>query len=237
MRRIITVAPTALVLGFMLPAAASSGPVTWGAFTTTPLHAGTATTVSLGGGSTVDVLVNTGGTQGIGAADIGTTGAVATGLDYQHLIVFGIYNGGGAGSVPTTITFSNFHVGSGHVAGYVMVGAANGASSPITVTSSVPVQTWTQAGDTFDLDPNNTSPIFWNPLSGVFTTSAPVGNDSDGIVVRMGSLAQYGTVTISLQQPLDDGVDFSIGEEVASTTGAPGPPSGVSWGRIKSLMR
>jgi hypothetical protein len=218
----------------------ASGAVTWGDFITSMPVAGVTTTVSLGGGSSVDVLVSTGGTQGISAADFGATGATATGLDYQHLIAFGIFNGGGSGTVTTTILFTNFHAGPGHVSGYLMVAAVNGQSSPITLSSSVPgaVQTWTQCGETFDLNPDNTWPISWAPASGQLTTDAPVGIDSDGIVIRVGSIAQCASVTITLQQYLNDGIIFSIGEEVGFATSVPERPQRLlTWGRIKSLMR
>lgn len=231
-----------LLLGVALPAAAlASGPMTWGDFLGVTPRPGMPTTVSLGGGSTVDVLVNTGGTQEISAADLGATGADSTGLDYQHLIVFGIFDGGGFGTVPTTISYSNFHAGPNHVSGYLMVGAVNGRSSPIAVTSSVPgaVQTWTQAGSSFDINSNNSWPISWSADSGQFATDAPTGIDSDGIVIRMGSISQYTSVTISLEQYLDDGILFSIGEEVSATAGVSEQPEVriSTWGRIKALMR
>lgn len=228
----------ALVL-LCLPAVVSgSGPVTWADFVSSPPQVGVATTVSLGGGSSVDVIVNTGGTQGLSSYDFGAIGAPETGLDYTHLLVFGIFNGGGTSTVPTTIQFSGFQVGADHVSGYLFVGAVNGFSSPITVTSSVPgaVSTWPQTGITFDLDADNSWPISWNPPSGTFATDAPVGIDSDGIVIEVSNLSQYTTITLSLLQYLNDGIVFSIGEGVGNLTGVPAFQS-MSWGRLKDLYR
>jgi hypothetical protein len=198
------------------------------------------TTVSLGGGSSVDVTVTTGGTRGISSVDYDTTGAAATGLDYTDLTVFGIFNGGGSGSVATTIVFSNFQVGPAHVAGHLFVGAVNGSSSPLAVTSSVPgaVQTWSQIGSSFDLDPSNAWEISWNPQPGTFTTDAPIGIDSDGIVIGVGALNQYGSISITLQQFLNDGIVFSIGEESSSSTGVEFPDeTETTWGSVKGLYR
>ncbi|MFN0149634.1 MAG: hypothetical protein ACKVU1_02855 [bacterium] len=196
--------------------------------------------MSLGGGSTVDVTVNTGGTQGISFADYNAIGAMESGLDYSDLTAFGIFNGGGPGAVTTTIVYSNFQVAPAHASGYLFVGAVNGASSPITVTSSVPgaVETWTQVGSTFDLDASNSMPIGWNAPSGTFTTDAPVGIDSDGIIVEVGVLSQYSSITISLQQFLNDGIVFSIGEEINTSTGVEiFDDEGTTWGAIKGLYR
>jgi hypothetical protein len=101
------------------------------------------------------------------------------------------------------------------VRGFIGVGAVNGFSSPVTVTSSLAgaVQTWTQVGSAFDFGLANSFPIAWNAPSGTFTTTAPIANDSKVIVLDVGSLAQYATITVSLDQWLDDGVLFLVGEE------------------------
>lgn len=226
MRPRMTAAALAAVL-VHAPAAVAQVKVSWADFITTQPPVGVPTTVELGGGSTIDVTVATGGTQGLGGNDAGGVGAMETGLDYCRLRELTIFNGGGAGSVPTTLTFINFVPGPGHLRGFLMIGAVAGLSSPITVTSSVAgaVQGWAQVGSTFDLAPTNASPITWNPLAGTFVTNATTGNDSDGIVVDVGPLAAAGAITLSLSQHLNDGIVFSIGEEVACV-----PASAVPYG-------
>jgi len=202
--------------------------VTWGDFVESTPPPGAPTTVSLGGGSTVQVTVTTGGTQGITGSTWGTLGALETGLGYTALNMLGIFNGGGQASVHTVVQFSNFQPGAHHVRGFIGIGALNGFSSPVTVTSSLAgaVQTWTQVGSAFDFGPANSFPITWNAPSGTFTTTAAITNDSKVIVLDVGSLAQYSTITLSLEQWLDDGVVFVIGEETAATeVPALGPPA------------
>jgi hypothetical protein len=218
----------------------ASGPVTWGDFGASLPSVGVPTTVSLGGGSTVDVTVTTGGTQGISAADYEDVGVAATGLSYTNLNVLGIFNGGGSGTVTTTIVYSNFQAGSAHVQGYLFVGAVNGSSSPITATSTPPgaSESWPLIGSTFDLNESNAWPISWDPQSGTFATDAQIGIDSDGIVVGVGALSQYSSITISLQQQLNDGIVFSIGEEADPSTGVEiADFEGTTWGAVKALYR
>lgn len=205
-----------------LSSAVQAATTTWGDFLSSTPVASVPTTVSLGGGSTVDVTVTTGGTQGITAANQGSLGSSETGLGYTSFITFLIFNGGGSTNVSTVIQFSNFQPGAKHLRGFLAVGAVNGASSPITATSSVAgaVQTWTQTGNAFDLGPSNSFPITWNSSNGTFTTTAPMTNDSQVIVVDVGSLNQYGTITLSLSQYLNDGITFSFGEQTAP--GVPG---------------
>lgn len=195
---------------------ARAGVVTWGSGF--PASTGTPTTVSLGGGSTVQLAVSTGGTQGLNHVDLGPLGAAETGLDYTNLRTLAIFNGGGSSSVVTTLTFTNFVPGSRHVRGFIMVGAVDELSTPITLTSSVggAVQTWTPVGSSFDISATDADPISWNAGSGQLSTSTiDNGIDSDGIVLNIGSIEQYGTITLTLSQHLQDGIHYSIGEEVA----------------------
>jgi hypothetical protein len=201
---------------FVSAGGARAGVVTWGSGF--PASTGTPTTVSLGGGSTVQLAVTTGGTRGINAVDLGTSGTAETGLDYTNLRTVAIFNGGGSSSVVTTLTFTNFVPGPRHMRGFIMVGAVDELSTPITVTSSVigAVQTWTQVGSSFDMSATEADPITWNAGSGQLSTSTVDNSiDSDGIVLDIGSIEQYGTITLSLSQHLQDGIYYSIGEEMA----------------------
>lgn len=205
--------------------AVQAATTTWGDFVSSTPVVGVPTTVSLGGGSTVDVTLSTGGTQGISASGQGSLGSTETGLGYTDLNILAIFNGGGTSTVPTVIQFSNFQPSANHVRGFLAVGAVHANSSPITVTSSVAgaVQTWTQTGSAFDFGPSNAFPIAWNAASGTFTTAATIGNDSKVIVIDVGSLSQYGTITLSLNQHLSDGVIFAFGEQVAAAVPATSP--------------
>lgn len=210
---------------------AASGTVHWARFVTGEIPVGSSFTVPLSSGSSVDVTIQTGGTQGVSGTDADTLGVSATGLDYPDLLVLGIFNGGGFSSVTTTITFSNIQVGGAHQRGFLLVGAVNGASSPITVSSSVPgrVATWSVVGQPFAFGPLNDFPITWNPASGQLVTTAPVGIDSRAIVLDLGDLDTDGTITIALQQHLNDGILFGLGEEVSGTAAvAPVPGAGLA---------
>ncbi len=223
---IVLAASVAFASSMLVPSAAHAGPVTWG--TGYPSSVGVATTVSLGGGSTVDLTVTTGGTQGLTPQDLGPVGATETGLDYSQLRTLAIFNGGGTSSVTTTLTFTNFNPRPQHLRGFIMVGAVDELSTPITVTSSVggAVQGWTQVGSDFDISPGNSDPIAWNAASGQFTTATvDNGIDSGGIVVDVGSIAQYGTITLTLNQHLQDGIQYSFGEE-----SSPLAPMSSAWG-------
>jgi hypothetical protein len=239
MRRTILGVLSSFLLVVTSPLASAAGSVRWGDFAASVPHAGSTTTVSLGDGSTVDITITTGGTQLVRAHNLGDPGIAETGLAYDSLTVFSIFNGGGGTTVPTTIVYSNFHLGASHVRGYLFLGGVSGRSSPITVTSSLPgaVATWPDIGQTFDLSPSETSQISWDPSAGQFTTAAPVGNDSRGIVVSPGDLRQYTSITISLAQHLDDTVLFSIGQETQASTGVRiwNAVGSDTWGRIKQL--
>jgi hypothetical protein len=180
----------------------------------------------------VRVTVSTGGTQGITTDNLGTLGSAETGLDYDHLRHLAIFNGGGTGSVATTLTFTNIQVGSSHLRGLLMVGAINATSSPVTVTSSVAgrVQTWTVVGTPFDLSPFNSFAVAWNPASGHITTEAASGNDSRCIVLDLGDLTTDGDVTISLSQHLNDGIVYAFGEELIGALDVPALPNGPTLG-------
>lgn len=198
-----------------------AAPVTWADFTSPP-PVGVPTTIALGGGSTVDITVTTGGAQGLSGVVSGNTGLSETGLAYSNLSCLAIFNGGGSTTVPTTLEFSNFVPGALHIRGFLMVGAVNAASSPITVTSSVAgrVASWSVVGVPFTIG-SDSSPITWNASTGEFTTSAPVGNDSKGIVVDIGHIGLNGTITVSLSQHLNDGILFASGEEADSPLDVP----------------
>jgi len=212
------------------PELARAGVVTWG--TGWPTVSGTPATLSLGGGSTVDVTVTTGGAQGLSEGSVGPLGAVETGLDYSQFNYLGIFNGGGDGNVTTTLTFTNFVPGPHHVRGLLMIGQLDERSVPVTLTSSVggAVQTWSQVGNTFPMGAGNSDPTTWNAASGQISTPLDDdGNDSSGIVLDIGSLSQYGTITVTLSQALPDGVSYAIGVETAPVVVpvASGPALGV----------
>lgn len=181
---------------------------------TMPAH-GVPTTVPFGDGSTVDVTVTTGGTRGIFAESRGKTGSIETGLNYSQLRTLTIFNGGGSLNVTTTITFSNFRLSPQHQGGYIMVGAVNQASSPLKATreGTGSVESWTAIGDAFPLGAGNSAPITWASSTGSFETHAPIGNDSRGIVVSVGKLSQYTSITLTTEHFLDDGIVFSIAVE------------------------
>jgi len=205
------------LLGFAICGDALAADITWGS--AYPMTVGVATSVSLGGGSTVDLTVTTGGTQGLSNDDLESAGSVETGLGYTNLTTLAIFNGGGGGSVTTTLLFSNFNPGPGHVRGFVMVGAVDELTSAITLTSSVPgaVQTWPQVGTSFAVGVGNEDPIAWTPATGQITHGEGTeGIDSGGIVIDVGSIAQYGTITLTLGQHLGDGIQYAFGEEVAA---------------------
>lgn len=217
------------LLGFALCGGAQAGEVTWG--NAYPTTVGVATSISLGGGSTVDLTVTTGGAQGLTNDDLALAGAVETGLDYTHLTTLAIFNGGGSGSVATALLFSNFNPGPGHVRGFVMVGAVDELTSVITSTSSVPgaVQTWSQVGTSFAVGVGNEDPIAWTPATGLITHGSGVeGIDSGGIVIDVGSIAQYGTITLTLDQHLSDGILFAFGEEAAPPVPSITPPGALA---------
>ncbi len=201
----------------------------WLDFTAAPLVHASPMTVATAAGTLVDVTVQTGGTRGLYSFNRDTLGAIHTGLDYDRLYCLAIFNGGGTSSVSTTITFSNIRVGAGHERGYFLVGAVNGLSSPVTITSSVAgrVSGWTQVGDAFPFSPEESFAIEWNAPSGTFLTSAVAGNDSRGVVIDLGDLRTDGTITVSLSQYLNDGIYFALGEGLVSPlpvtpTDAPG---------------
>jgi hypothetical protein len=158
--------PLAVTLLLAVPAAAPlAAPGTfWAHFPAGPVAVGVPLTLPMSEGSHVDVTLQTGGTQGTNGVDSDTLGSGATGLDYEHLYLVGLFNGGGTTTVPTTLTFSNVQVGASHRRGLLMVGAVNGQSSPVTVTSSVGgrVATWTVVGEPFDFGASNAYPITWN---------------------------------------------------------------------------
>lgn len=206
---------------------------TWADFSSFPPN-GIPTTYALGGGSSVDITVTTGGNHGLNGADLGVTGAAETGLDYSHLRTLAIFNGPGNSTVVTSFTFSSFIPGPDHVRGLLFVGAINGQSSPITLTSSVAgaVQTWPLAGAPFTINADNDYEVTWNPISGTIITTAPIGIDSKGICIDIGAIDQYGTITITLNQHLNDGILYGVGEEVdtarSGTAEATLPPIGLS---------
>jgi hypothetical protein len=197
------------------PAMARADGVTWA--TGWPSTSGATVTLSLGGGTTVDVTVTTGGIQGLDEGNIGALGAPETGLDYSAFNYLAIYNGGGAGNVTTTLTFENFQPSPGHVRGFLMIGTLHEASVPVTASSvGSAVQGWSQVGSTFPISAGNSDLATWNAASGEFSTDFDTdGNDSSGIVVDVGSLSQYGTITLTHSQLLNDGVIYSMGEETA----------------------
>jgi hypothetical protein len=214
-----------LLAALCLPLAAHSTPsTTWGNFPQSLFPMNTPVHVATAGGTTFDVTVSTGGTQGVyGDNGVDTLGVAETGLAYDSLYAFSIFNGGGFATVPTTITYSNIQPGPAHHRGLLLVGDVNGASSPITVGSSVAgrVATWSVAGTPFADGPSNSYAIAWNAASGQFTTSALSGNDSRCIVIDVGPLGSDGTITLSLNQHLNDGIVYSLGEELTGTLDAP----------------
>ncbi len=214
---------------------AQGGEVHWAHFPGN-VTAGPVFTLPLSIGSSVDVQVSTGGTHGLTAVSNEAMGAAATGLAYDSLHVLAIFNGGGPGSVTTTITFSNFQLAPDHRRGFFLVGAVNGMSSPVTMTATVPgrVQTWTTVGETFDYGPTNSFAITWDAPTGTFQTSAPVGIDSRCIVLDVGSLASNGTITVTTQQALVDGIVFALGEELGATAAVePGSRAELAFAPVR----
>ena len=224
MRDAVLPIAAAMTLALFLATTAGAAPSThWAAFPPGAFPVGTTTTVSLSSGSQVDVTVQTGGTQGVNGGDLDTLGAMASGLNYEHLYELGIFNGGGSASVSTSLTFSNVTVGPAHKRGLLLVGAVNGQSSPVTVTSTVAgrAATWTVVGNPFDLGPTNSFPITWNAGTGTLTTTALSGNDSQCIVLDLGDLRTDGTIAVSLQQNLNDGIVYAFGEELLGALDVP----------------
>lgn len=213
----------------------NAGVVTWAEFAPAPLL-GVQTTYALGGGSLVDVTLTTDARRAITASNFDSLGSTETGLDYVQLRSL---NSGGPGGAPATaqtvLTFSNFRAGIGHIRAFLWVGGVNGRSAPIGLTSSVPgvIQTSAQVGSTFDLSATETFPIAWGAAVGHFTTSASVGTDSRAIVIDIGSVAQVGTITMTVPQHIDDGISFGIGEEADLAT----PTDRATGGRIKRSPR
>lgn len=215
---------TVFLVAALRPAVSAADPTTtWTQFPLGPFPLGTPTTLAMGAGSSVDVTVTTGGTHGVNASDADTLGIANTGLQYSHLRYLAIFNGGGSGSVPTRLTFTNIHVGASHQRGLLMVGAINGLSSPVTVSSSIAgrVQTWTIVGRPFDFGASNSFPVSWDASSGTINTSASIGIDSRCIVLDLGHLTSDGDIVIQLSQHLNDGIIYSFGEEQSATAGVP----------------
>jgi len=218
-----------LLFALALPLAARATPTTaWGEFPHPNFPMGTPVHVVTDGGTAFDVTVTTGGTQGVNGFTAGDTlGQAETGLAYDSLYAFGIFNGGGTYSVVTSITYSNIVPGPAHQRGLLMVGAVNSISSPVTVTSSVAgrVTTWSVVGVPFAYGATNSYAIAWNAPAGQFVTNATSGNDSKCIVIDLGPLGSDGTINVSLNQHLNDGIVFSLGEELTGTLGVPPPPA------------
>lgn len=186
---------------------------------------GVPTTLSTTAGTLVDVTITTGGNQGVGGGAWDTLGMGATGLAYDSLRYVGIFNGGGNGNVLTTLTFSNIRVGPSHAHGLFLIGAVNGQSSPIVVTSSVPgrVATFNVVGQPFAFNASNDWLIDWIPALGQFQTSATSGNDSRCIVIDLDDLRSDGTIEVSVSQHLNDGILYAFGETVSGSVGVSPP--------------
>lgn len=215
----------------MLAAPALAGPnASWVAFpANVPLN--TPVALSSATGLLVDVTITTGGSRGVHGAANDTLGVAATGLVYDSLCVVAIYNGGGSGHVTTTLVFSNPRVGPGHDRGLFVVGAVNGLSSPVTLTSTVPgrVATFTVVGSPFAYGAQNNYEISWVPVLGQFQTGAPIGIDSRCVVLDLGDLRTAGSLTVTLSQYLNDGIVFGFGEKLASALAVPPvPPTRVA---------
>ncbi len=227
--RLLTIIAS-IVANSLSPDLSPASPSTyWAHFAVGPFPVNSPTTVPMGPGSTVRVRVQTGGSLGVNGADLDTIGTAETGLQYDQLDCLAIFNGGGTGSVQTTLTFTDIQVGAAHQRGLLMVGAINALSSPVTLSSTVAgrVQTWTVVGTPFDYTPFNSFPVSWNAGSGVITTTAASGNDSRCIVLDLGPLTSDGDITITLSQHLNDGIVFALGEELAGTLGVSGGPAGT----------
>ena len=202
---------------------AVAGPVHWADFGSGSFPAGTVHTLNLSPGSTVDVLVETGGTRGVNGGTFDTLGRASTGLDYSVLRLLGIFNGGGFSSVTTRLTFRNFQLGALHQRGLFLIGAVNGLSSPIQLSTTLPGGTsvWTVVGETFPFGADNSFPISWNAASGQLETSALSGNDSRCIVIDVGDLNAQDSIRVTLQQHLNDGIVFGFGEELIASASVP----------------
>jgi hypothetical protein len=215
-----------LVAALCVAAPAHATPRTaWGRFPLASLPTNTPVAVRTAGGTTFDVTVTTGGTQGVYGANLGDTlGVAESGLNYDSLYVTSIFNGGGLSRVPTSITFSNVQPGPAHGRGLLLLGDISGLSSPVTVTSSVAgrVATWSVVGVPFARGADSIA-VQWTAGSGTFTIANVVGADSRCVVLDLGDLGGDGTINVSLDQHLNDGIVFSLGEELTGTLGVPAP--------------
>jgi hypothetical protein len=188
--------------------------MSWNELNLIPLSVNTTINgVSLGGGSTCSMRFNGNLlSYPTGFRYYSSTGSAESGIEYSNIYTCRIGYLGGAGST----VYNNFSVSPNHIRGLLFIAEPNGASSPLTVTTApnpLAFQSWTQVGSTFTFA-GATSPINWNPIPGTFTTTAPVGNDARGIIVDLGSLTQYTSITISLNAGIQDGIDWALGEEV-----------------------
>jgi hypothetical protein len=228
MRRAIHPALGFVALFFMVailaaPVYATTYRTLWTLVPLTPLPVGTPIAIATAGGTHMKLTVQTGGTQGVDGGRTDTMGVAETGLAYDSLSFIGIFNGGGFSTVPTSLAFTNIQPCLEHRRGFLMLGAINGLSSPVTVTSSVPgrVATWTVVGHPFDWGPGNSTEVSWDATTGSIMTNAPVGIDSRCIVLDLGNLSTDGDVTISLNQHLNDGILCAFGEEIDETLAVP----------------
>jgi hypothetical protein len=197
----------------------SHASVEWANFSKAVFANGIATTVRFDPTSSVDVMVTTGGSYGVTGTNKGSTGVLETGLSYDSLYALSIFNGGGSYTVRTTIQFSNFHNVPVNAVGYCGVGDL--FSSPFHVLSSAGVGAWTQTGSTFRIGGDSSS-ITWNAADSQFEAHVGVpGSDSRGITMSIGLLSQYSSVTMQLDQWLNDGISAWIGM-------APGDPTSVN---------
>ncbi len=220
--RLLCRASIATLLAAGLPQA-SLATVHWANVRATPPVPGVPTTVQFTPGSSVDIKVVTGGTQGITGVTFDSLGSSAMGLGFDSLRVLAIFNGGGASNVLTVIEYSNFQGVPANAVGYVGVGRVNGASSPVTVSSSPAVGPWAAAGHDFIVDPADTTSITWEPDSSRFVTPIVPAHDSRGLTIGLGALDQYSVVSVQLSQFLNDGIYFWIGYDDAPPT-AVAPP-------------
>jgi hypothetical protein len=222
MRRISLLSASAIAVALSLPGTAFSQSASWGDFVASTPTLGQATVVPLGGGSTTAVSILAASSSLITTYSRGNIGAAETGLNYANLYTFGLIpRGGNDGNATTTIEFSGFNIASKHLRGFLQVSAVNGNSSPISVHATMVSGTapsWSVVGTPFAYNGSNSSAISWNqgtPGNGTLTTSASIGNDSKAIVLDLGSLTQYSSITVSLNQSRADGIEFSLGEETS----------------------
>jgi hypothetical protein len=184
---------------------------------------GVATTVQFDSSASVDVTVTTGGNHGVAGGNLGTTGALETGMSYDSLYTLTVFNGPGQYAAQTTIQFDNFHNIPANAIGYVGVGNVLYLSSPVRVLSSAGVGAWTQTGSTFKMGTDSTQ-ISWNAADSQFVThQGGYGIDSRGITMPLGLLSQYTGVTLQLDQWLDDGINVWMG-----MAKGPGDPTSVA---------